>query len=311
MPDSRGPHCQGGPWARDRDCQERPWIKLSGTYQVCTRELAESDELLPAVRLNIGEFKIGTWYTSFVARARKRHVQTELPFRPHGGKRVGAGRPCKGPRPSERHQRRPVVRASEPVHVVSRVVRDVGRLRTRHMYAAVREATIAVLALERFRIAHLSIQGSHLHLIVEAHDRLALADGMKRFLISAAKQINRSLRERTGNKRRGPVFVDRYHPRILRTPREVRNCIAYVLNNWRHHGEDQRGVARRWAVDPFSSGVSFDGWRELEDSPVMYRPPPTYAALAVWLPKTWLLAKGWTRHGRIGVREVPGGSHDE
>jgi hypothetical protein len=30
--------------------------------------------------------------------------------------------------------------------------------------------------------------------------------------------------------RRGRVWADRYHARLLRTPREVRNALVYVLN---------------------------------------------------------------------------------
>jgi REP-associated tyrosine transposase len=246
-----------------------------------------------------------------VARERKRHVQTAMRFRTHGGKREGAGRPPKGPRSSERHERRPRLRASEPVHVVSRVVPGIGNLRTPDMYLAIREATIAVLRLESFRIVHLSVQRTHLHLIVEAEDRSALADGMKRFLISAARHIHGAIYERTGERRRGPVFADRYHPRILRTPREVRNCLAYVLNNWRHHGEDRSARARTWKLDPYSSAVSFTGWKALAGSPVTYRPPPTYRPLVVWPPRTWLLATSWRRHGLVGEHEVPGGPHAE
>src|SRR5262249_56099963 len=97
----------------------------------------------------------------------------------------------------------------------------------RDMYLALREATITVAKLETFRIVHLSIQGTHVHLIVEAESRIKLARGMQSFQISAAKHLNRAYSERTGTRRRGQVFVDRYHARILKTPREVRNCIAY------------------------------------------------------------------------------------
>ena len=61
--------------------------------------------------------------------------------------------------------------------------------------------------------------------------------------ISAARNINRELGERTGDKQSDRVFADRYHARVLKTPRQVRNTIAYVLNNWRHHGEDKLAIA--------------------------------------------------------------------
>jgi len=52
-----------------------------------------------------------------------------------------------------------------------------------------------------------------------------------------------------------------YHARPLTSPRVVRNTLAYVLNNYRPHGEDQVGVARAWKADPFSSGPLFFGWK--------------------------------------------------
>jgi len=206
---------------------------------------------------------------------------------------------------------RPKLRAIEPVHVTVRVHPGVGRLRKHDMFLAVREATLCVAKYEDFRIVHLSIQGTHLHLIVEANDRLALAAGMQAFQISAAKQINRAISKRTRERRRGSVFTDRYHARIMRTPREVRNCIAYVLNNWRHHDEDQTRKTRVWDIDPYSSGISFSGWKELDDADRLPDPPSTYKPLLVWFPRSYLLSTLWRRHGLIRVHEVPGGNHDD
>ena len=244
------------------------------------------------------------WYNENVARQRKRHVQQELPT--WGGKRKGAGRPRRGARSSERHKRRPVLRATQPVHVVIRVVPDVGSLRRRQMYAAIREATIMAAKRDDFHIVHASIQGTHVHLLVEAQNRTALAKGMQGFQISAAKQLNRAVSERRGQRRRGSVFTDRYHARALSSPREVRNCIAYVLNNWRHHGEHRARFAASWKIDPYSSAVGFWGWKELAKSPSLFEPPPTYRALVVWLPKTWLLRESWVPRGAISVYDVPG-----
>ena len=52
-----------------------------------------------------------------------------------------------------------------------RAVPEIKRLRTRAAYQAIREAMITVLKHEDFRINHLSIQGTHMHLLVEAEDR--------------------------------------------------------------------------------------------------------------------------------------------
>ncbi len=226
-----------------------------------------------------------------MARPRKRHVQQQL-FR-HGGKRKGAGRPPKGRRSSEKHQKRPALRASEPVHVVLRVSRDVGTLRRRQVYHAIRKALIATFTRDDFRVVHLSIQRDHVHLLGEASDRIALARGMQAFQISAAKHINATMN------RRGTVFPDRYHAEIIRSRRRARNALAYVLNNWRKHREP---LVREYAVDPFSTAVEFDGWRDLHQTGF----PASYEPLPVWKPKTWLLSAGWRIYGLVATTERPG-----
>jgi REP element-mobilizing transposase RayT len=239
-----------------------------------------------------------------MGRPRKHHVQQSFEFKSHGGKRAGAGRPRKGKRSSERHEKREPHDRRHPVHVTIRVVPGLGTLRKRHYYKAIRWATIAVAAHARFRIVHFSIQSNHMHLLVEATSQRALARGMKGFQISAAKHINRTIGERNGEpRRRGQVFADRYHKHELTSPREVRHALAYVLNNWRRHGED---ATRTWKLDPYSTAVDFGGWKELGDSPFLYRTPPTYEGLVVWRPRTWLLQKGWSKHGQLSVYEVPG-----
>jgi REP element-mobilizing transposase RayT len=183
---------------------------------------------------------------------------------------------------------------------------SIGSLRKRDMYLAVRDASLTTARREDFRIVHASVQGDHIHLIVEAQDKDAISRGMRGFEISAAMRINNAVTKRTGRRRRGAVFPDRYHMRVLTSPRAVKHALAYVLNNWRKHGEDRHGLPSTWKIDPFSSGVRFGGWRELEGSPTLFRAPATYQALWVWLPKTWLLREGWTRHGLISTHDVPG-----
>jgi Transposase IS200 like len=262
-----------------------------------------------------------------MGRPRKRHVQTELPkvdkngqFR--GGRRRGAGRPKRGVRASEKHEVRPRISAYQPVHVVMRASSKIGSLRQRSIFRAILEASFAAFihdehAVTRpsrsaatakvsraFHIVHISIQRTHIHLIVEASDRHTLATGMQAFGISAAKHINATIRDGTGARRRGSVFTDRYHARILSTPTQVRNCIAYVLNNWRHHGDDRERLRNPWRVDPYSSALAFDGWKERGGE--MYRVPRGYTGPMVWKPQTWLLRVGWRMRGLISVDEIPG-----
>ena len=233
--------------------------------------------------------------------------QVEMVFRTHGGRRPGAGRKPKRVRPGERHQARPEHDPRHPVHVTIRVVGSAAGLRRKDIYLGVREATIITSRREDFRIVHMSIQRDHIHLIVEAESKAALSNGIRGFSISAARQINKAITARGGERRTGRVIGDRFHARALTSPRAVRNTIAYVLCNWRHHGEDRTDFARTWSVDPFSSGAVFFGWKELEHSPVLWPLRATYHPLIVFRPRTWLLAKGWQEHHPlISVREVPG-----
>jgi REP element-mobilizing transposase RayT len=158
-----------------------------------------------------------------------------------------------------------------------------------------------------FRIVHLSIQHTHVHMLVEADHKTALSKGMQSFQISAAKHINAAYSKRRGlrRRRRGTVFCDRFHEEIIESPRQARHALAYVINNWRKHREDRTRAARTWKVDPFSTGVLFDGWRGREEPRPMWRWPDTYYPLVVYLPKTWLLQTGWLKHGRIAFDEVP------
>ncbi|MDQ3340951.1 MAG: transposase [Myxococcota bacterium] len=242
-----------------------------------------------------------------MAKSRKRHPQQELPLeKTHGGLRRGAGRkPPKGKRSSSPHRKRPALKRYYPVHVVMRVHSDVGSLRKRLMYAALREATITAARRNeevehvqgRFRIVHISIQRTHVHMLVEADNRTALSRGMQSFQISAAKHLNSAVSVKRGKRRSGTVFTDRFHQEIIKTPRQARHALAYVLNNWRKHNEDRSSATRRWNVDAFSTGPLFAGWQEREGQPLLWRWRETYEPLIVYLPSTWLLQKGWRERG--------------
>ena len=252
---------------------------------------------------------------SSVARARKRHVQQDLFGRPALTKRGTPRRKLGRPRTSgsgSPHKARPELKPRFPVHVVARVVRDVGSLRTRDAYRAIREATIAVALRElnaretgAFRIVHVSIQRTHVHLLVEADHKMALSRGMQSFQISAAKHLNRAASKHRDERRRGTVFPDRFHQEIITTPTRARHALSYVLNNWRKHREDHLAIARTWKVDPFSTAVLFV-WKQRAHEPLLWRWRDTYDPLVVYLPKTWLLREGWNRGGpAISWFEVP------
>ena len=117
---------------------------------------------------------------------------------------------------------------------------------------------------------------------------------MQGLLIRIARALNKLWQ------RRGAVFADRYHDRVLTSPREVRNVLVYVLGNGKKHAAEGRMVAVPQAIDMFTSAPWFDGFRE----PVTVRDleaiPRTVTAA-----HTWLLTIGWRRHGLLSVHEVP------
>ncbi|NKB15941.1 MAG: hypothetical protein HC774_01910 [Sphingomonadales bacterium] len=162
--------------------------------------------------------------------ARRKVEQLGL-FKQRGGKRRGAGRKPKGLRAGAAHKKRPVLRARHPVHVVLRVVRDVGNLRRKETYHAIRKATETVAGRDDFRIVHISIQANHIHLIVEAADQSALSRNVKGFQISAARNINAAISSTDGSARRGTVFPDRFHESIITTPKQARHTLAYLRFN--------------------------------------------------------------------------------
>jgi hypothetical protein len=104
-------------------------------------------------------------------------------------------------------------------------------------------------------------------------------------------------------RRRGPVFADHYHSRVVRTPAEAARVLAYVLRNFARHARQSGDEVSEDEPDAFSSAA-----RSGAD------PPPT-----VCEPRTWLLSVGgggeWNRSpcaqpetvGNLSLRPAGGG----
>lgn len=179
--------------------------------------------------------------------------QRAFVFRTWGGARRGAGRKPNGARAGVPHLTRPTLAARFPVHATLRMSERVWNLRTRRCFGALSRAMYAGAARFGFRLVHYAVMGNHVHLIVEAPDRTALARAMKGLGVRIARALNRLM------KRSGRVVGDRYHAHILRTPSEVRRARNYLTTNARRH----YGTA---TPDPYAS------------------------VQAVVAPRTWLLA---------------------
>ena len=141
-----------------------------------------------------------------------------------------------------------------PSHVTLRVRRDVPSLRTRRFLWEFQARLREACERGEFSVCQYSIQRDHVHMVVEASGKQALARGMKAVASRVARAVNRVFG------RKGPVLFGRYHLRVLRTPREVRNALAYVLLNVRKHWRQRNGTPPPVRLDAASSGAWFDGW---------------------------------------------------
>jgi len=197
--------------------------------------------------------------------------QRELPFKSHGGRREGAGRP-KGNRVS--HAARARFEQPAVLLITLRVAAHVWNLRSSRSWKALRGCFAASRGRFDVRLIHFAVLGNHLHLIVEAEDNEALSRAMQGLLIRIAKALNRMMRQD------GTVFADHYHSRLLRTPTELVNAIAYVLRNHEHHyGEagENRFSSMMPAAQPLlcvpRTWLLRTGWRRAKHIPRWLRPP--------------------------------------
>lgn len=232
---------------------------------------------------------------------RSRQLALSLPVtNGWGGARAGAGRKP-GPNPGLPHISRPHFARSLPAHVTVRIRRGLPSLRTVPIVREIERTFAKGCARPGFRLVHYSLQGNHAHLIVEARDAAVLGRGM----MAVASRLARAVNRVAG--RRGRVFDDRYHARLLRTPKEVRSALRYVLLNARRHARRvSAGIARAARLDPASSARWFDGWKQ---KPLEDRDRGWKGALgrpAVARARTWLLTVGWRRYGLLDPADVPG-----
>lgn len=209
-----------------------------------------------------------------MAKATKIARQKEFEFPQHGGPREGAGRKRSSARPTVPHVAREEFPARFPIHVTLRVLPDVPSLREGHVHRVLFTALVAGADGGDFRMVHYSVQSNHMHWICEASNREALTCGVHGSKVRIAKTLNGYLG------RKGPMFADRYHDRILRSPREMHGTYKYVFGNSNHHGMQHSD-----GLDPCSSARWFHG----------ERPSPLPSA------QTWLASKGWRLWGPIYV----------
>jgi len=203
-----------------------------------------------------------------------------------GGKRRGAGRPNESG--TVNHMGREEVNFKKPLHLTLRLKDEVRiNLRSSEMLECFKECAEKAKTAG-LRVIHFSVQSNHIHILAECRDNPTLSKGMK----SLGCRLGKAIRQRCGG--RGSVFKGRFHLHVLKTPREAKNGLGYVLLNQSKH----QGLIPY--NDRYSSAGYFYEWKKLlgrKVGPILSdwrkrdRPLPSYLSA----PKSWLAREGWMK----------------
>jgi REP element-mobilizing transposase RayT len=167
-------------------------------------------------------------------------------------------------------------------------------LRSSRARSAIEHIFAAEKRRKGFRLLHYAIRRDHIHLVCESDSTLALSRGVQRLSSRIARRVNKLWA------RKGKLVADRFHGRVLTTPRELRNVLRYVLLNEHKDALIEEGQILGGGFDPCSSAPWFDGWH-----PSVARPPPEGGDPPVTTPTSWLARTGWRRRGLLSASEIP------
>src|SRR5262245_10862541 len=173
-----------------------------------------------------------------------------------GGPRIGAGRPPLSKNPPVHHVKRPPVPRACPAHVTLHVRRGVPALRQKRFLRELRPSLRKACERGEFRVAHYSVQGNHLHLIVEAAGKEALGRGMRAIAPRVARAVQRAFGWT------GAVLYGRYQLRQPPTPypplvSEAHEHAAPTTDGWARTRGDRATATHRPA--PLSSLLPLAG----------------------------------------------------
>lgn len=186
-----------------------------------------------------------------------------------GGRRPNSGRRRKKSQ-GVSHSVREKVQDRTPLHINFKFktrIRNKDSLRT--LKRAIKNA-----GSHGLRVIHYSMQSNHIHLIIESANNEILTRGMRSLTITFAKGL-----------KKGSIQIERYHLHVLKSLRETKNAVHYVLFNEQKHANLKTAY-----IDEYSSlGLVADlkkiskesGFsivlRRIRELPVLFEP------------KSWLL----------------------
>lgn len=136
-----------------------------------------------------------------------------------GGRRPGSGRKrihSKG----VSHRTRERVNHKTPMHINFKYKTHI---RNKDCLRLLKRAILNARA-KGLRVIHYSMQSNHIHIIVESACNNRLSSGMRSLTVTFAKGL-----------KRGRVQLERYHLHVLKSVKETKNAIRYVLFNQQKH----------------------------------------------------------------------------
>ncbi len=163
------------------------------------------------------------------------------------------------------------------VHVSLRVTSHVWSLRGLRCFRVIEGSFAEARGRFGLRIIEFSVMDKHLHLFVEADDDLALSRGIQGLRLRITRELNRVMG------RRGAVFADRHHARVLGSPNEYVTAMADLLGS----AAQQYGAE---GAEAFSSAAYDNQKRERVLSSA----------------RTWLLIAGWRRRMPVELQAISG-----
>ncbi len=136
-----------------------------------------------------------------------------------GGRRPGSGRK-RIHSPGVAHRVRETLNRRTPLHINFRYRTHI---RNKTTFRLLKRAILNGRK-KGLRIIHFSFQKNHVHLIVEADSNQLLTRGMRAVTVTMAMGM-----------KKGRIQTQRYHLHVLKSLRETKNAVYYVLFNEQKH----------------------------------------------------------------------------
>ena len=153
-----------------------------------------------------------------------------------GGRRTGAGKKRVHSR-GVAHRTRERVNQRLPLHINFKY-----RIQIKNKaFLKILKRALLNSRRQGLKILHYSVQTNHVHFIIEASDNKILECGMRSLTVTLTKGINQ-----------GRIQLQRYHLHILKTLKETKNAIHYVIFNEQKHKK-----AKFARLDDYSSLFRF------------------------------------------------------